>query len=151
MSVLWLPCQRLCQEGAAPFLPPSPARQAPLCLSAHEFAAHCTLQAVALVACELLKMYLMASPALSLAGLARSSDPYVNLLALIYLATKLCYGLDGGAHPRLPHVPPMPCSWPAWADALGRVWGHTTQFPLTPEQVGPACNLTHCGPAIHIC
>lgn len=98
------------------------------------------LQAVGLVACEVHKLYLMASPALTLAGLPRNSDPYVNLLALIYLATKLCYGLDGCSTPRLPHVPQMVHSWTAWADALARVWGHATQFPITPEEV---CAVLH--------
>ncbi|KAL6762830.1 hypothetical protein V8C86DRAFT_3172687 [Haematococcus lacustris] len=65
---------------------------------------------VCLVALELYRLYCQDTPLMALASTSSSCSPYALLLALLALATRLAYGLDGRCQgaPRLPGMPPPP-------------------------------------------
>lgn len=74
------------------------------------------LQALLPVAAELFRVHSAGTLQTELQNQA-SLQPYVHLMAVLIVAARLCYQLDGSPRAHLPGVPPPP-NWQGWARGM---------------------------------
>jgi hypothetical protein len=95
-------------------------------------------------ALELTKVHLLHSPLLSIKETASGQvvNPYVSLVAMLLMAAKLLYGLDGRPRQLLPGVPPPP-PWLEWAHRVVSLCPVPTSQASSFDEVRAAIAAVH--------
>ena len=93
------------------------------------------LQALLPVAAELFRVHAAGTLQAELQDQA-SLQPYVHLMAVLIVAARLCYQLDGSPRAHLPEVPPQP-DWQGWARGVLACLRRQCALPLDAREARP--------------
>ena len=92
-------------------------------------------QALLPFAAELLRVHATGTLQAELQSQA-SLQPYAHIMAVLIVAARLCYQLDGSPRVHLPGVPPPP-EWQGWARGVLACLRRQSALPLDTREARP--------------